>query len=277
MSFTPIIDIHQHAWKVTERGWDGKPRRNPITGKPSSASTDQELITQTLYHMNKNNIIKALIGGSPEIIRKWVEAAPTHFISSIEVRENPLTPSPEKVKELLENDSIKAIGEILSQYQGIAPNDPRLDPYYVLAEEYDVPAWIHVSGTGSPSPTFRVKHGNPTLVEDVLEKYPDLRLCVCHFGFPFMGEMASMLRMYPRLYVDISAHVWISQREAFFGYLKELLGYSKAYKQLMFGSDQMLWPEVISISVDTLQSAPFLSQVQKRDIFYNNAKRFLNI
>ena len=256
---------------------EGKPVRNRATGKRSTATTDEELIQQTLNQMDQNNITKALAGGSPETIQKWVDTAPTRFIPSIELRENPIKPTPEQVKELLETDTIKAIGEILTQYQGIPPNEPKLDPYYTLAEEYDVPAWIHVCGNGALTPTFRVKYGYPVLVEDVLEKYPDLRLCVCHFGYPFMAEMASMLYMYPRLYADVSAHIWMSPREAFYCYLKGVLDYSNAYEQLMFGSDQMWWPEMISLAVETLESASFLSKDQKSNIFYNNAKRFLKL
>ena len=272
----PIIDIHQHMFKA-QFDVEGKPVRDRATGKRSTATTDRELIQQTLDHMDRNNIIKALAGGSPETIKSWVDTAPTRFIPSIELRGNPINPTPRRVKELLETDTIKAIGEILTQYHGIPPNDPKLDPYYALAEEYDVPAWIHICGSGALTPTYRVKYGIPVLVEDVLVKYPDLRLCVCHFGYPFMAEMASMLYMYPRLYADISARIWMSPREVFYGYLKGVLDYSGAYEQLMFGSDQMWWPEMISLAVDTLESASFLSKDQKRKIFYHNAKRFLKL
>ncbi len=45
----------------------------------------------------------------------------------------------------------------------------------------------------------------------------------------------------------------------------------------MFGSDQMNWPETIDAALDAIQSAPFLTAEQKRDIFYNNAARFLKL
>jgi hypothetical protein len=45
----------------------------------------------------------------------------------------------------------------------------------------------------------------------------------------------------------------------------------------MFGSDQMVWPEKISSAVEAIEEAPFLTDEQKRDIFYNNAKRFLRL
>jgi hypothetical protein len=42
-------------------------------------------------------------------------------------------------------------------------------------------------------------------------------------------------------------------------------------------SDQMIWPGVIERAVAVIEEAPFLSQEQKRDIFYNNAARFLRL
>jgi predicted TIM-barrel fold metal-dependent hydrolase len=45
----------------------------------------------------------------------------------------------------------------------------------------------------------------------------------------------------------------------------------------MFGSDQMKWPETIDLAVDAIESAPYLTSEQKRDIFYNNAARFLRL
>ncbi len=45
----------------------------------------------------------------------------------------------------------------------------------------------------------------------------------------------------------------------------------------MWGSDQMVWPRAIDVAIEALESAPFLSAEQKRDIFYNNAARFLRL
>jgi predicted TIM-barrel fold metal-dependent hydrolase len=45
----------------------------------------------------------------------------------------------------------------------------------------------------------------------------------------------------------------------------------------MFGSDQMVWPQAIGIAIERIESAPFLSATQKRNILYNNAARFLRL
>ena len=48
-------------------------------------------------------------------------------------------------------------------------------------------------------------------------------------------------------------------------------------KRILFGSDQMNWPDAIGEAIKSIETAPFLSAGQKRDIFYNNAARFLRL
>ena len=48
-------------------------------------------------------------------------------------------------------------------------------------------------------------------------------------------------------------------------------------KRIMFGSDQMQWPETIALAIDAIDTADFLTAEQKADIFYNNAARFLRL
>ena len=46
---------------------------------------------------------------------------------------------------------------------------------------------------------------------------------------------------------------------------------------IRIGSDQMIWPETIGMAIEAIESADFLTEEQKRDIFYNNAARFLRL
>ena len=39
----------------------------------------------------------------------------------------------------------------------------------------------------------------------------------------------------------------------------------------------MIWPGIITPSIRAIEEAPFLTAEQKRDIFYNNAARFLRL
>ena len=48
-------------------------------------------------------------------------------------------------------------------------------------------------------------------------------------------------------------------------------------KRIMFGSDRMVWPEVVGRAIEGVESATFLTPEQKRDIFYNNAAVFFRL
>ena len=85
-----------------------------------------------------------------------------------------------------------------------------------------------------------------------------------------------MMYQYPQLYADLSTITWVIPRSAFYDYLKALVRAGLG-KRLMFGSDQMRWPEVIGKGIEAIEEAEFLSKEQKRDILYNNAARFLRL
>lgn len=65
-------------------------------------------------------------------------------------------------------------------------------------------------------------------------------------------------------------------RTDFYDYLKRLIKAGLG-KRLMFGSDQMRWPEMIGKGIEAIEEADFLTEEQKRDILYNNAVRFLQL
>jgi len=67
---------------------------------------------------------------------------------------------------------LKALGEVTSQYKGMAPNNPALAPLYALAEELDIPISIHIGltqtgGIYTAFPKYRAGAGDPLLLEEV--------------------------------------------------------------------------------------------------------------
>ena len=88
------------------------------------------------------------------------------------------------------------------------------------------------------------------------------------------AEMIALLYAYPHIYVDIAVINWYIPQKEFHSYLKRMVnaGFSK---RIMFGTDHMQWPEAIGIAVEAIHAADFLTEEQKRDIYYNNAARFL--
>ena len=125
-------------------------------------------------------------------------------------------------------------------------------------------------------PKFRLRYGNPLLLEDALSTHPKMRLYIMHGGEPFHQESLAMMSMYPQLYMDIGAIVWLMPRPAGHGLLRELIAQGLE-KRIMFGTDEMAWPDAIGVAVQNVDSADFLTPEQKADIFYGNAARFFRI
>lgn len=195
-------------------------------------------------------------------------------------------PSIALIRQLVTSGKLKGLGEITAQYAGISPDDPRLEPYYALAEELDLPVGIHMGigppgvaypGPGFPpskSPNYRGEAGDPLKLEGVLIRHPKMRLYVMHAAWPFRDHMVYMLEMHPNLYVDISVLQWAIPRAAFYAYLHELIdaGFGK---RIMFGSDG--GAKHLRMGVEAVMQADFLTEEQKRDILYNNAARFFHL
>jgi predicted TIM-barrel fold metal-dependent hydrolase len=91
-----------------------------------------------------------------------------------------------------------------------------------------------------------------------------------------LDEVKAILWAHPQVYVDISVLNWFIPRAEFHRYLRELIE-SGFGDKIMFGSDQMIWPDAIDLAIEGIESARFLSEEQKRNIFYNNAARFLRL
>ena len=148
-------------------------------------------------------------------------------------------------------------------------------------EELDIPVAIHI-GTGPPgapylgNEKYRARMHSPLALEEVLVKHPRLRLFIMHAGWPMIDDLLAVLWTHPQIYVDVGAISFALPRKEFHKYLQRIVeaGFGK---RVMFGSDQMVWPEAIEYAMESIETASFLSSQQKRDIFFNNAARFLRL
>ena len=122
----------------------------------------------------------------------------------------------------------------------------------------------------------RARLHNPLLMEEVLIKYPRLRVYIMHAAWSMIDELLALMWVHPQVYVDISSLITDFSKPAFSSYLKKIMeaGFGN---RVMYGSDQMVWPELLDIGIDIIEKADYLTQKQKRNILYNNAARFLQL
>lgn len=225
----PIIDMHLHTgvlpdtrfalcvpWVTQFPPWDPKAgswkdiwweaMTNPPCPDPIwSPGSAQGVMEQTIEVVERRNII-GVLAGTPENVRRWMKAAPGRFIPSLRFKIGRDDSSRQAIRELFENGEFKVLGEISNQYAGIAPNDKRMEPYWALAEELDIPVAIHM-GEGTMGTAhmgmeglteYRARLSSPYLLEDVLIRHPGLRVSVMHYAAPLVDELIAVLGAHPR-------------------------------------------------------------------------------
>ena len=274
----PIIDMHLHAYPVSSSG-DYNAFWLP-EGVQSPKSTEQ-LMNATFAEMKRFNIVKGWASGPIEVASAWKVAAPDLILAAPDFVDETSFPSVESLRQAYQSATLDGLGELVAQLAGLTPSNPFFEPYLDLAEELDIPTAIH---TGFPPPgsayddfpRARASLGSPFGVEDALLKHRNLRVYIMHGGYPFLEETIAFLHAHPQVYVDVAEINWMIPRPEFHEYLRRLM-LSGFGKRLMYGSDQMFWPEVIGPAIEAIDSASFLSDEEKSDIFYNNAARFLRL
>jgi predicted TIM-barrel fold metal-dependent hydrolase len=240
-------------------------------------TSDDELLKQILSIMDRYNIVLAATSGPMEYVRRYRQAAPGRILPGSNTLVANLG-APDSLRELIRRGEIAVLGEIAPEVEGISPDDEKLEPYFALAEEQDIPLGIHVLNFQNIylAPQNRAALNNPLVLEKMLARHPKLRIYVMHAGWPMLNEMIALMAIYPQVYAEVAGINWLLPRKEFHRYLKGLVeaGYGK---RILFGSDASMWPETMAIGIETIESADFLTEGQKRDILYNNAARFLRL
>lgn len=101
-----------------------------------------------------------------------------------------------------------ALGELGLVYEGIPLNTPNLFPYYEIAQKHNIPIFIHTGFSGpNPqrvlSPAFRIETANPMLLEDVIIKFPDLKIVMMHMSWPYFDEGLYDIHLSKSIYGNI--------------------------------------------------------------------------
>ncbi len=271
-----VIDVHWHAPRIADLpAW---------TDAMNAANVSQVIVIGTPGQIDALNLSEGA---------RWIPSLTFPCEDGLAVtngqrcfEDGSTFPPLALIRSLVAAGKLKALGEINAQYMGVAPDDERMEPYYALAEELDIPMGIHL-GIAAPgvayadskfpphkSPHYSGAAGNPLALETVLVRHPKLRLYVMHAAWPFLAEMQYMLYLHPQLYADLSALQWTIPRAAYYSHLRALVAAGFG-KRLMFGSDGGVTR--LKEGVDAVMAADFLTAEQKRDILHDNAARFFRL
>ncbi|WP_439473526.1 amidohydrolase family protein [Algoriphagus formosus] len=279
-----IIDMHIHSYTESDFGVR-EPSATDHYGVKGSANAEEHLL-ETFAAMERFKIVKAAVSGNPESVKNWKERDKDNRVirGILSFLPDDYGIDIVKFEEMVQAGEIEIFGELGPYYSGTTLSDSIWQPYLEICEKYDIPVAVHTGGgdpggTYSWSPKARLALGDPYLIEDVLVKYPKLRVYLMHAGGEDWPEHAiRLMAYYPQLYTDIAVLLWVEPNTQ--RYVTDFLRNIKHagyLDRVMFGSDQMIWPYAIEKSIEFLESLDFLTEEDKEGIFYGNAARFLKL
>ena len=146
---------------------------------------------------------------SNEEIRQLVDAAPDKFIGFAGV--DPLDPeAPDKLQDAFTRLNLKGLNLHTGRHH-LLPSDPRMEPIYEICERYHKPIMFHAGLSWEPD--TQTSYCTPLAFEIVAEKHPKLKICMGHFGWPWVRETAMLMLKYPNVYADTGALYFDNARE----------------------------------------------------------------
>ena len=225
-----VIDVHVHPTGYSLISQDPAERKfrtevfqkkveqdhSPIamTGKPSGGNSfDHGSEEVTFTQMDSFGIDRLVLlpldlttthGGwvvSNDQIKQLVDFAPDRFIGFASV--DPRRPDAlEVLDHAFKNQKLAGL-KLNPSKQAFYPDDPMMDPIYQKCLEYNKPIMFHAGMSWEPD--CLIKYSRPVNFEEVAVKYPELRICLAHFGWPWATETAMLCLKYPNVYTDTSA------------------------------------------------------------------------
>jgi predicted TIM-barrel fold metal-dependent hydrolase len=270
----PIIDVHVHTWfPAMAQAYN------------DDRYTNAQVMHDYLRVADELHVLTSVLSGpDPKTVNEWRKRDTARFVPALMIDTPMDTARREQIRRWVQSGQVAVLGEVGLEYAGLSPKEPAYEEYFKLASELDVPLAIHM-GPVTPAKTLLglkgalVRNGDPLLLEDVLTKYPKVRLQVMHAGWPFTDHMIAIMTAYPNVYVDIANTGYVFGRNDLHYHLKRMVDAGLG-KRIMWGSDTSGPSEIekaVRESLANVQSADFLTPEQKRDILHDNAVRFFRL
>lgn len=101
------------------------------------------------------------------------------------------------IERLLPKKHVVGLKSLPSLYQ-IRMDDKRYDPYYQAAQTHRLPVLLHAAGSGQD-------YNSADMTKTVMDKFPDLRIILAHFGGSnprYMEEAARLTEQSENLYLN---------------------------------------------------------------------------
>jgi predicted TIM-barrel fold metal-dependent hydrolase len=220
-----------------------------------------------------------------EIVASYCKQYPDRLIGFTSIHPDRYQPH-RKLERAVREFGMKGVK--LYPHSGFYPNDERLNLVFQKCIEFDIPVMVH---TGIKAVSWQsLKFNRPMYVDDLATNFPELKIIMCHGGYPWEEEFIVVAYSNPNVWVDITfldyiekiykkpglVENTISRLIDLIGPKRILWGSEGPYMNLpLFGSHG---PEYYAYSQNFLvKRFNFLSEEDKKNILGENARKLLKI
>lgn len=263
-----IIDVHTHINNYHEdKVVSLNDNLNLLTDTMAENGVDYSLVLSS-YKVNENRpstkqVVEA-IDGRPNL--GVVSGISYLNYNHRDIRE---------IGEYLEAGLIKGL-KFYPGYEPFYPNDTRLQVWYEMAVEYNVPVMFHSGDTYAP--TGKVKYSHPLHIDDLAVDFPELKIVICHVGNPWIRDCMEIVYKNKNVHADISGLVLGDFSEKFERFMKkeieEMIVYAGDPNYLLYGTD---WPISNMKSYLKFMNQLDLADEKKELILWKNAADLFHI
>ena len=117
-----------------------------------------------------------------------------------------------------------------------SPDDPGLAfPIFAKAQELGIPVTVHMGTCTARYSQY--EYGRPYLLDEVGQKFPDLKILVALGGIPWLDEGIGLVARHPNFYFDLSYASVVMTREEMFRYLDKCKRYGIPLTRVCWGTD----------------------------------------
>jgi len=281
-----IIDVHAHPVLVKEV-LERDPELLRYVHEIFNLTTDPQPIETFIREMGISGISKAVLLAidcetvhgcclpSNKHVAELVKKNSERFVGFASVDPNKGARAAKELKTAVRDLGLSGL-KLNPSLQEFVPNDKSAYPVYEAAQDLKIPVLFHAGMTWRPK--NRLKFSDPRLLDDVAIDFPDLKIIIAHFGFPWVWETAVLAMRHPNVYIDLANTYTGTALEHLKLVLTEIIPQRILERfladKILFGSDYpRIEADKMAIAVKQLP----ISEEIKRKILWENAAKLLKI
>ncbi len=211
------IDIHVHPWtrefmlknapivkacKFFRLDTDRLPRStDELLEEMARSDVERAVILGQDTHATRNPSFKHYTMKN-EVLSEIATKSQGRLIPFAGVDPNSGTEAVRELKRAITRLGFKGL-KIHSSANSVYPNDrKKMYALYEICEERGAPVLFHTGTTGLGD--CEIKFSKPEYLDEVCQRFPDLKVVMAHFGWPWSDVAIALALRHPNVFLDVS-------------------------------------------------------------------------